>query len=349
MEKFKDQFLFRAINQYTEINIVVPTEKETPKGFITWGENNDYPQYLDTLYNTVPTIKSIIDGTTDFICGNGIICNNLLWSKQINDKQETLEDLVRNLSRDYLKYGGFAINIVRNRIGEPVSLYYIPYERLRSNKDNTEFYYSTEWEKSLGRVKYAVYPKYNKEDRQTPSSIFYYSSNKTNTYPSPSWGAATTSAEIEKRINDFHLNSICNGFSASYLISMNNGIPTEEQADEIEQEMIEKFTGSGNGGRLAINFAPDKDHAIELSKLDTDDAGEKYKTLAERSKQEIFTAFRALPQLFGINLNTGFSTQEYEDAFKLYNRTKVIPIQRIITQSINNIIDDTLEIKPFAL
>lgn len=340
--------MFRAIDQAIESNIVLPIERDSKKGFVEWGDNNDYPQYIDSLYRSVATLRSIIEGTIDFVIGNSISVDDITWNVQVNDKGDSIEDLCRDLTRDYLKYGGFAINVVRNKEGKVGGLYFIPLERLRFNEDKSEFYYSKDWNKSLGRVKYAVYPKFDVNGSDA-NSIFIFSNNRTDVYPTPKWAASVTAAEIERLVNEFHLNSIINGFSASYLINMNNGIPSEEEADEIESNLIEKFTGSGNGGRLVLNFASDKEHSAELQKLETDDAGEKYKSLIERTRSELFTAFRATPNLFGLPTATGFSTEEYMEAFKLYNRTAVRPIQSILVKSINYLIGKKITIEPFSL
>lgn len=340
--------IFRAIDQVVETNVVLPIEEDSKKGFWIWGLNNDYPQYLDSLYKNVATLHSIIEGTIDFVVGDKITVDDIIWDTQVNDKGETIEDLCSDLTRDYLKYGGFAVNVVRNKNGNVGGLYYIPLERLRFNEHRTEFYYSRDWEKSIGRVKYTIYPKFDPQGKDV-NSIYVYTNNRTDVYPAPKWAASVKAAEIERQVNDYHLNSILNGFSASYLISMNNGIPSETEADEIEENMIEKFTGSGNGGRLVINFANDKEHSAELTKLDIDDAGERYKSLIERTKNELFTAFRATPNLFGLATATGFSTEEYTEAFKLYNRTAVRPIQNILVRTINYLIGKEILITPFSL
>ena len=347
MEK-ETKMLFRAVDPVLVSNVVLPLEEDSHKGFWKWGENNDYPQYLDSLYNEVATLKSIIDGTIDFVTGNSVHIDDLVWELQINDKGDTIEDLVADLGRDYLKYGGFAINVVRNKMGNIGALYFIPLERLRWNEDRSEFYYSRDWSKSIGRVKYTVYKRFDPNGKDA-NTIYLYTNTRTGVYPSAKWGASVKAAEIERQVNDYHLNSIVNGFSASYLISMNNGIPSEEEADEIEENMIEKFTGSGNGGRLVINFANDKEHSAELSKLEVDDIGERYKSLIERTKSELFTAFRATPNLFGLPTATGFSTEEYLEAFKLYNRTVVRPIQIIIVRAIKYITGKEIVIEPFSL
>ena len=40
--------------------------------------------------------------------------------------------------------------------------------------------------------------------------------------------------DIENKINEFHLNSISNGFSGSYIVNFNNGVPNDQIKDEIE-------------------------------------------------------------------------------------------------------------------
>lgn len=344
----KQQFLFRAVDQVMVDNIVEPIEVDSKKGFWLWGENNDYPQYLDGLYKEVATLRSIIEGTIDFVVGDKVEIDDVVWNEVVNDKGVTPEDLCRDLTRDYLKYGGFAVNVVRNKEGRVGGLYYIPLERLRFNEDRSEFYYSRDWSKSIGRVKFGVYKRFDPQGKDA-SSIYVYTNNRTDVYPAPKWAASVKAAEIERQVNDYHLNSIVNGFSASYLISLNNGVPSETEADEIEENMVEKFTGSGNGGRLVINFANDRDHSAELSKLETEDAGEKYKSLIERTKSELFTAFRATPNLFGLPTATGFSTEEYMEAFRLYNRTAVRPIQNILVRTVNYLIGKEMTIVPFSL
>ena len=72
MEEKRQQFLFRAVDQVMVDNIVEPIEEDSKKGFWKWGLNNDYPQYLDGLYKEVATLRSIIEGTIDFVVGDKI-------------------------------------------------------------------------------------------------------------------------------------------------------------------------------------------------------------------------------------------------------------------------------------
>lgn len=351
MEKEKNvKLIFSAINQYPTQNIIEPTETDSHKGFVTCGKYNDYLEYLNELYRKVTILKSCVDTSTDFTCGNAITIDDAVWDVQVNDRLDSIEDLTRAITKDYFIYGGFAINVVRSMTGTVAGLYHIPFERIRSNENNTEFYYSKDWSKSYGRVRYTVYPKFD-PDGADPSSIFYFNNNKgITTYPIAPWSTALECAEIQKKINEFHLNSLANGFAGSYLFTFNNGVPNEQQADEIERDILEKFSGTENAGRIAISFADSKDHAAEIHKLEVDDFGTKYESLMNRSRDEILNAFRLNGQLIGINKeNLGFNTQEFDDAFKLFNRTVIRPVQGILARAFKFILEKEITIIPFTL
>lgn len=342
---------FAAIEPYTASNIVSAEEREERgKEWMSWGDGNRYPQYLDTLYNNSTTLQTIINGTADYVLGNDVQVNVEAFKTRINSDGETMEDLIAMLAVDYLKYGGFAFSVIRDRIGNVAELSYTDVARLRADKDREIFYYSEDWAKS--RVKALRYPKFDIKDTNA-TSIVYFAGTKTRaTYPVPMWNAAVRSAEIERQITDFHLNNIANGFSGGYALNFNNGVPDDEQKAEIEREVMRKFSGAENAGRIVLSFNADKEHALEIVKLDTDDLDKKYGLVRTWCREQIFTAFRAVPCLFGLMTeNNGFSREEFLQAFELYNTTMVRPIQRTICRELDKVLGvaDAVSIVPFSL
>ena len=351
IEKAKIQL--SALNPYLQDNKVENVEKEiSGVDFIAWRTNNQYPGYLFSLYEDCATLQSIINGTVDFVCGNDISCNLPIFEKTVNKNGDTILDIIQRISTDYLIFGGFALQVIRNAIGEITELYWVDFTKIRSDRKNEVFFYSEDWCKSYGRVKYIVYPKFNEVD-SNPSSIFYYKGNKTrSTYPTPLYNAAITSCELEKKINEFHLNEISNNFLTSKIINFNSGVPDDDLKNEIERNLNEKFAGSENAGRILISFNANKDSETTVTDLPMDDFADRYEALHKRSREQIFTAFRATPNLFGLMTETtGFNEQEFFEAFKLYNRTAVRPIQQIITKSFDKILgfEGSITIKPFNL
>jgi len=349
-ENTKLSLSFAAIGQYVESNIVLPTEIDSKKGFVSWGKNNDYPNYILSLYDDVATLKSIIDGLTDYVAGDEIKVKYEQYKEQINSKGETVEEIFQRCAKDYCIYGGFALNVIKNRMGTVAEIYYLDFSHIRSNEDRTKFYYSKDWGKSWGRVKFLEYPAYS-DEKENINSIFFYSNEYNKVYPTPIYGASLKSCEIEKAINEYHLNSINNNFAGSYIVNFNGGKPTDEQKEEIEDNFYEKYVGYENASRPVLSFNDSKEHEVTITKIDSEDFGEKYDSLSKRSKQELFTAFRAIPALFGIMTETtGFSEQEFKEAYKLFSRTMVKPIQNKLIAAFDKILGkDCIEIIPFKI
>ena len=353
IELKKNNLAFAALNPYVTTNIVENTEKEVSgRDFMAWGTDNRYPDYLFSLYTDCATLQSIVNGTSDFVCGNDISCNSPRFEKIVNKNGETISDIIQRISTDYLIFGGFALQVIRNAVGDISEIYWIDFNKLRSDKKNEVFFYSDDWCKSFGRVKYIVYPKFNPNDSNA-SSIFYYKGNKTRgTYPTPIYNAAITACELEKKINQFHLSEISNGFLTSKIFNFNSGLPDDDLKNEIERNVNEKFCGSENAGRILISFNANKDSETTVADIPQDEFAVRYDALQTRCREQIFLAFRAQPIIFGLQKeNNGFSQDEYLQAFALYNRTVVQPIQQVITKTFDKIFgfEDSIAIVPFSI
>lgn len=361
----KANFSFAAINPYAESNIISPKEKQyTGKEYVEWGDGNLYPEFLQALYDNVPTLKSIIDGCVDYTVGNNITIlplNDSLAPGTMNVKGDTIAEQVRDVAGDCFQAGGLALQVIRNGFGGIAEVHYTDIGFLRSNKENTVFYYSENWNKG-GRKDVVVYPAFipnldwnalsDEERNRHASSILYVKRSNKRTYPVPCYAAAVKACEIERCIDDFHLNAINNGFTGSYIINFNNGVPDDNIKEEIEDSFNEKFSGHENAGRIGFSWNPNKESATTIEKVEVEDFGEKYKSLESNSRQKIFTAFRANPNLFGIPTESlGFSSEEYESAFRLFNRTMIRPVQMMIADAYDKIYGQkgVLTIEPFSL
>ena len=354
-EKTKTKVKFLAIDQFVTTNIVEPTEifiKD--KGFVGWGETNNYPEYIESLYQNVSTLHSIIDGTTDYVCGEEIKIKPINFIDKANAKGETLEDIVKWIAKDLVKYNGFALNIIKNSLGGIAEIYYLDFKRIRSSKDGKKLYYSTDWAgKSFGRAKYIEYDSFlSEEGQRKPSTIFYWKNDVNRVYPTPMYAASVLSCETESKLSQFHLNNIANSFSSNYIINFNNGRPSDEIQEEIEMEVYDKFCGVENTGRPMLSFNNNKDSETTVTKIDADSFADKYNALTARTKQDIFTSFRCSPILFGIDQEkTGFNANEYASAFRLFNKTVIEPMQKTIVRAFDKIFDEkeSITIEPFTI
>ena len=362
----RSAFSFAAIDSYLETNIVSPVEKVLAgRDMVEWGTRNAYPDYLLDLYNNVPTLRSIINGNIDYVAGDDVTIMPLqeeFTNQEMNMRGDTIREQVKDIAKDFEIYGGFALQVIRNLAGEVAEVYYIDMRYLRTNKEGDVFYYSEKWGKS-SRTDMVVYPAFlpkldweklsDEERNRHASSILLVKNVHTQVYPAPLYAASVKACEIERLIDEFHLSDINNHFVSSAIINFNNGDPGQEIKSEIERGFNEKFCGASNGGRVAFSWNPNKESATDIVEFKMEDFGERYKALSQHSRTQIFTSFRAIPLLFGLTseANTGFSTEEFEQSFKLYNRTQIQPVQRMICDAYDKICGQrgVLTIRPFSL
>ena len=355
--------MLRAIDKYIESNIVAPTELKVRGGDrIQWGDDNGYPDYLLKLYKDVATLGSIVNGCVDYVAGNEVtFVSELFPEGKCNRLGELAVDIVRGAALDWYIFGGFAFEIIRGADGNPVEIYNMGIEKLRTNEECNVFYWSDSWSKG-GRDK-KTYPSFlpdldwvslkDEERDRHASSIVYVKNTRKQVYPMPLYAQAVKDCEIERGIEEYHLNSLENAFAASAFIQLCNGVPpSDEIKQQVVDELVEMHAGKDNAGRIMVSFSPDRLHAAIVQELHTEDFGSRYEALAKRSRQQIFTSFRANPNLFGIPTDSlGFSSEEYESAFNLFNRTQIVPVQGRIIDAFERIcgVPGVLTIRPFNL
>lgn len=362
----KADVCFAALNSYAEQNIISPREKYiASRDLVEWGDGNRYPDYLIMLYRESSTLGSVINGNVDYICGDGATFDGPALPGtelgKMNKRGDSPEDQIRDIALDFEIYGGFALQVIRNLNGDISEVYWLDLRHLRTNKEADVFYYCEDWSKP-GRKQVIVYPKFMpnlnwqslslEERKRHASSIVYVNNTHTQVYPSPIYRGAVKACELERLTDDFHINSINNQFTSSAVLNFNNGIPEDRIKEQIEKDVSEKFSGAQNAGRILVSWSKDKEHAVTIDEFKVEDFGERYKALEASSRQKIFTAFRAIPLLFGLTSesNTGFSTNEFEQSFRLYNRTQIRPVQLKIARTYEYIFGrPCMSIKPFTL
>ena len=103
-------------------------------GYIKYGENNDYPEYIVDLYNKSSKHSAIIKSKVHYITGNG-------WSGEPDaqmfidkvNRVESLNDLTRKVSLDVEIFGGAYLEVIWDLSGNLAELWHCDYTKIRTN------------------------------------------------------------------------------------------------------------------------------------------------------------------------------------------------------------------------
>lgn len=319
----------------TPSGITVPDfieRKTSSSKWVNFGEDNKLPDYLWDNYLKCSNLQSIVNTVADYIIGDGVEHNFIFDAKQ----EEPIEELVKKCVFDYILFGGFAIEGIRNQKSEIVCLNYINVMNVRVSDNLETAYISNKWGSYTGKNVIEL-PLYKKDENQAHFIFYYRGAITRNIYPIPIYASALKSVAILNNTRNFHLRNLENNFTSSVIINLNNGNIKSRELEEIKKKLEDNYCGSENAGKFLLINGGDKEHAATVERLDADNFGDLYKSLADSSKDDIFVAFRMNPILMGQNVSTGFSKQEFEQAYALYNRTFIKPLQNNVTKAFSNL------------
>lgn len=338
----KIQLSFFSLPRLQAPAIPLPVQKESSgKKYIPFGIDNAYPNYLLGLYEGCSTLKAIIDGNVNYVMGDDL----QIGASPIEPIKMT--ETVRECVRDWEIFGYAFVQVLRNPFGEVVDIVRLPSEFVRTDKEHQAFWYCENWKKGEA----VVYPAFSPDFRQD-SSVLMIGKGR-GTYPAPLWSAAVKDVEMERRIEEFHLNELRNNFMSSAILNLNNGKPSAAEKEKLEREVEDKLGGTENAGRIMMIYNENVQNRATIDRLSSDNFDTRYQALASRTREQIFVAFKAQPLLFGLTseTNTGFSTTEFGDLFKLYSKTMIQPVQQMMAMAFGYITGDPnfLTFTPFTI
>ena len=319
------------------------------RDWISYGEDNNYFQYLIDRYNGSPTNNAIINAVSSMIYGKGLDATNS--SKKPDQYAQMISlfdnDSVRRLAYDLKLMGQCAIQVIYSKDRTKIAqIEHMPVETLRAEKCNEKgdieaYYYWKDWEKirpsdkplripAFGTSKESIEILYVKPYR---SGYYYYSP--------VDYQGGLQYAELEEEVSNFHLNNILNGMSPSMLINFNNGTPNAEERRLIEQRIYNKFSGSSNAGKFILAFNDNAESAASIEPVQLSDAHNQYQFLSEESTKKIMVAHRVVsPMLLGIKDNSGLgnNAEELKTASTLMDNTVIRPFQHLLIDAFDKIL-----------
>ncbi len=291
------------------------------KDYIAFGETNQYPDYLLSLYNESAKHGAIIKGKVNYIFGKGLE-NDF----EFNTQGETANDVLKKCVLDYELFGGYYLQVTYNALGRVADIYHIEYHKVRSNKDNTKFAVKNDWRDNKETIRY--YDAYDPSKGDGKAQIIFIKDyNPCNAiYPMPSYTQAMNYIDSDVQVSRHILGNAKHGFVASTLVNLNNGeAASDEEQEEIEKGLKKKFTGS-EGDRVILMFNPSRENSAEIIQLgNTMLTKEDFTNINNLIQQEIFAGHSITsPMLFGIKTQGQLGGRtELRDAYEIFNNTYV--------------------------
>ena len=331
--------------------------EDSKNDWISFGEDNLYPNYLLELFLGSAINGALIKSIGAMIYGEGLEATNVDENTDTKESFLRLNELLHNSGEDVLKdlamdlklFGGCYVNVIWSRDRTKIAkMKHIPAQYIRSGKmvdgEVENYYYSADWSKAKkGEYKPRPYKAFNTKDRTQASQILMIRDKNPALFYgfAPDYVASTDWIQMELEIAQFHLSNITSGMTPSMHVGFSNGIPTEEERRTIERQLNQKFSGSGNAGKILITFNDGKETQPIIEPIQMNDAQSAWEGMSKQAVSQILAGHRVTsPILFGIRAEgggLGNNADELRDAYSLFNNTVIIPFQNILLKGLDKI------------
>lgn len=347
-----------------------PRCNNSMRGWINWGVKNDFPLQLSNLYYNSPTHQSCVDFAVAAIIGDGIDYDKIPITQEevVPNYQETWDDFIEKIALDYIIYGAFAFQIIKNKDNKTYSFYHQSVSDVRCGEKDEDgviqnYYISSDWT-SLGKYPPIEMRAFGfQDDEELAQGVPYLFMSQSYSpdmlyYQMPRYMSACKAIQADIELQRYDLRSVTNNFSASGILTLNR-IDDDEERKMILDNIEAMFQGSDNANSLMINFKNnDEEKPVEFTKFDKDVNNiNLFESNNDRGIARILSAHR-IPskQLIGYDADTSMLGGEgnlLNVAFNLYNKTVASKNRSKIVGTINkmfklNGIDVKIELKPLS-
>lgn len=306
------------------------------KGIINWGKDNNYGEYLRSLYKNQPQHAGIVKGKARYLAGTdikGASPQGNEWLMSANPK-ESWQDLRKKYNEDYTLYGGIAIKIIPNLMGIPLWYFHVDYGKLRPSIHEDEVVYSDDWGKSHIQTETTTYPIWHPGCKDI-SIYIYRNYNPTLKHIEASFAGIEYESGIKsidtlKRIQNFKNSLVANNFSSGTVITIFGGKPeTKAEEDFLVNRIKGEHTGDEKAGNVVILFTDEEGKGAEIKSIAVNDLDKQFEGVTKSETINVFAAHNAPPDLFNYISDTAavFDVNKIVEQNELFMNSYVIPTQ----------------------
>lgn len=342
-----DKTIRNAVSvKLADYTVVSSAERMDRGGWVNFGVNNLFPQYLRELAQTGAVHGSLCISIGDMIAGKSLQAG--VYDKRLTELNTY--EVYYGCAHDYKKYGGFYIEVIYTFDRENVAkLRHIPFEECRlgvhgEDEEICGVWHSNDWAATKKkRNKPEFIPLFNLAKKADEPRQIYYCFNYTGAqfYPRPDYYSAINSIELAKEISVYHINNIVNGLMPSFIVSMFQGAPDPEQQREMKRDWERELTGAKNAGKFIMTFNERDTPKPDITTFPLSDADKQYEFLSKESTSLIMVAHRVTtPLLFGIRDVSGFGSNKDEMAvgLEIFTNQVIEPAQRKLARAFEDVL-----------
>lgn len=350
------------------------------KNILDWGENNDYPQVVMNIVSGSYTGSNCLDRYRKFIYGRGFQdADN--YQIIVNNDGDTTDSLLKSCADDLASFGGFAIHVNRNLLGQITTMRHIPFENIRFCPDDDKEYAGKvalhpDWGerswKSFNKVKIEYFYIYDPSRdeflrrvaqteggiREYKGEIFIYS-NRKGTYPLPIYDDVLTDMSTQEGVSNITYRNVRRGFMpagcfAEINPNYDDNNPEDKKQFEETGNALRALQGDKQAASVMHVVVGDKENVPQFVAMRGTNYDKDFTVSTDYVRKAIGQAFSQPPELRCEDTSKGFANDTMIQAYQVYNSItsdERLTLEREFTRLFKNwyvALDYNFQIQPLS-
>jgi capsid portal protein len=313
----------------------------TTQGYIRFGSDNLYPQYMNQMYYMSPLHGSIVDFKTNATIGGGYTFDE----SKLTDMEKVVlyafgkkigfKDTLKAITKDVILHGRCYF-LIELKGGKTYNVKRVAPEKVRINQAKTIYAVNEDWQFGM---QIRTFEPYHPECKDgTYLYAYEQKSVGQDYYPLPQYTSALNFAFLSGELSYLQKSNIQNSIFPSFAMMF----PKKPQGPEEMQlikDTVNKLKGAENAGKAVAFFANNKESLPDIVNVPTNSNDELFKGVSELNTEQICFAHTIDPILLGVRTTGSLgSGSDIKQAYVIFEKNTIIPLRETITDVINGLL-----------
>lgn len=324
-------------------NLSLPfvSDRYQSRGYIPFGSDNLYPQYLNQMYYSSPLHGAIVDFKVNATVGGGYqFDESKLTAKMKVDlyafgKKISVKKTVKNIVKDLIVHERVYFCLTLKN-GILTKLKRVSPEKVRCNRDKSIYSINDDWQYGANIKTLTPYHPECKDGEY----LFIYENDSLGQdfYPLPQYTSALNFIYLSGEMSYFAKSNIQNSIFPSFAMMFPKK-PQGKEEMELLKDTVSKLKGAENAGKSAAFFANSKEQLPEIVSIPTNDNANLFKESSDLNTEQICFAHTIDPILLGVRTTGALGNgSDIKQAYVIFEKNVIMPLRETTMDIFNQLL-----------
>jgi hypothetical protein len=305
-------------------------------GYISYGQDNLFPETLNQLYYTSPLHGSIVDFKVNATIGAGydLKVTSLTADEKLAiytwEKKMKLSKSVREVTKHLVLHNRVYFKLYFDEKHQVKRIENVSPEKVRINRAKDCYFLCDDWASRIDVIPVTKYHPLNSDKCQ----LYAYEIKAIGQdyYPLPTYTSALNFAFLSGELSYFAKSNIQNSIFPAFAMMFPKR-PQSEEEKKVLRDTIDRMKGAQNAGKGVAFFANSADQLPKIESIPTNQNDKLFQEASGLNTEQICFSHTIDPILMGVRTTGALGNgADIKQAYIIFEKNVVIPLREMVEE-----------------